>query len=160
MTWSENRALFLEWLTDERHKGELQVDFARALGVDPGRLSEWKREPEFLDRWEAIMRERYGHPEKLSEQLENLHKIATGRHRDSRASDQIKATTSYWALLGKNAPARSSLQVQAVGAADVRELSDRELREARERVLAIEAGEVVDAVVVTDVTEPEVSADG
>lgn len=150
-----NRARFLDWLVEERDRGETQVSFARVLGVDPARLSEWKREPEFLRLWEDRMRERYGHPERLAEQLDNLHRIASGQVRDARPSDQIKATTSYWALLGKNAPARSQMQVQALGASDVRALSDGELAAAVGRVqeLTAESGSsegVVDAVVVDD----------
>ena len=128
--WDDRRQRLLDWLCGDRPvEGQSQSDFARdVLGVDPSRVSHWKSEPEFLERWDAEMRSRAGHPERLAEQLDRLHSIAVDK-RTERDSDRIRAIEQYWKLLGKASPPEREAAPELTES-NVASLSDAELQKA------------------------------
>lgn len=109
---------FLEWLCGARPEGESQAGFAARLGVGESTLSRWKKDPSFLQLWQERMVSSHSHPDTLSMQLENLHRMSLGS-----GPDAIRATELYWKLVDKMSPQK----VELTGAQAMAGMSDEEL---------------------------------
>ena len=115
---TEQQEAYLDWLTGERPAGESHAAFAQRLGVSESSLYRWKKDKSFLQLWQERMVETHSNPDTLSDQLENLARIARGE-----GSDAIRAIELYWKLVDKMTPAR----VEVTGSEQVAGLSDAEL---------------------------------
>lgn len=112
----ERQEEFLAWLCGDRPEGESQNAYAQRAGVTSSTLSKWKKDPEFIRRWEETMREGAAHPDILSRQLQALNVKAM--------AGDVKAIELYWKLVDRMTPDRLSVD-QTTRSAE--ELSDEEL---------------------------------
>lgn len=87
------KARLLEWLTTPPRERQPQTVEALAteLGVDRRSLSNWRRQPEFREAWEAAAREVVGSPERTQQVLDTLFRAAI----DATNKQQVTAARLY-----------------------------------------------------------------
>lgn len=87
--WQE----YLDWLctVKEERDPQHQKDFAIKIGVADSTLLNWRRNPDFLARWDAQYRRTTGSPERMQRVLDMLYETATDRT-DPR---QVAAAKEY-----------------------------------------------------------------
>jgi len=126
--------LFLEWLTTvpEQRDPPTQQAFGESLGVPPGYLGDWKRDPEFLVEWERMYRRKVGSPEKQQAVLDALHQTATDRT-DPR---QVPAARAYLEAVDAIKPKKMDVTVTTRPAKD---LSNEDLALLLAEAAALEA---------------------
>jgi len=114
--------LFLEWLTTvpEQRDPPTQTAFGESLGVPPGYLGDWKRDPDFLIEWERMYRRKVGSPEKQQAVLDALHATATDRT-DPR---QVPAARAYLEAVDAIKPKKMDVSITSKPA---KELSNEDL---------------------------------
>lgn len=111
------QTLFIEWLCGDKEPDDTQEQFGSRHGVHPRKLSEWKKDPDFVRRWEARMRELHAHPEKQAELLDILFEKA-------KCGD-AKDIETYFKLIDKMSPSRLEIDDKR----KLEDLSDDELAE-------------------------------
>lgn len=109
---------YLEWLTGGRPEGDTHAAFAERIGYSESSLYRWKKDKSFLQMWQERMVATHSRPDTLSDQLENLARIARGS-----GPEAIRAIELYWKLVDKMTPTK----VELTGSEAVAGLSDEEL---------------------------------
>lgn len=112
---------FIEWLCtpprerEPRHQSEL----AKVLCVATTRLSEWKRDPEFVRRWEAHYLQTIGSPERKSTLMDTLFKTGS----DPDDPRHVTAAKTYMEIAEGMRPQQIELTVRR----PAQELTDEQL---------------------------------
>jgi len=126
---------FLDWLCtikDDRDPPTLE-GVADQLMVSKSTLDKWRKEPDFLARWEAQYRRTVGSPERMQTVMERLYETAIDRT-DPR---QVQAAREYRAAIEGVAPQRVDLTVRK----DLKDMTDEEFNKVAEELIARERAE-------------------
>ena len=126
----------IEWLLtpkDERDPRNQNL-LAEKMGVKPNTLSSWKKDAEFLEKWNATYHRTVGSPETKMTIMQTLLGTAT----DPDDPKHVQAAKTYFEIEGSLRPpsSKNSLDI-TVSAKPASELSDEDL----ERMLASKAGD-------------------
>jgi hypothetical protein len=123
--FEENRERFLTWLLTPKQEREppTQTALALELGLNSAVLSNWKREPEFLEQWNTQYLRTISSPETKMSIIDALRSIAT----DADDPKIVQAAKAYFEIEGSLRPAKQQVDVQ-VTARSVSELSDADLQ--------------------------------
>lgn len=120
--WREDhrKVRYMEWLTTapSLRNPPSKAKLAKELGVDERTLRGWQRQPLFRQDWEANAQEVIRSPERTSEVLDELYRVAT----DPTAKNQVQAARLY--LEATDAIKPKPIEVKVTKPA---ELSDAEL---------------------------------
>lgn len=113
----EKKDRFLNWLLTPKHQRQpsTQDELARELDVNPGTLTNWKQDSEFVREQQKRLRELGGAPEQIREVVDAMRKAA--RDGDSKAAQ----------LYLKWADALTPQEEPEEVPPDLRHLSDEEL---------------------------------
>lgn len=112
---------FLDWLCTI-HKDRnppTYRELAEQLGVGETTLHSWKRDPDFLERWEYQYRRTIGSPEKMHEVLHTLYETAIDRT-DPR---MVAAAREYRQATEAVRPQKVDMTIRK----DLAELTDEEI---------------------------------
>lgn len=114
---------FLDWLCTikEERVPEHQYQLAEKLNMSESTLSAWKKEPDFLARWDAQYRRTTGSPERMQRVLDMLYETATDRS-DPR---QVAAAKEYRNAVEGVSPQQYELTIRK----DLAQMTDEEFRE-------------------------------
>jgi len=126
------RDRFLDWLRTPKEEREpsTQKELAEQFGVEATQLSAWKRDPDFLERWNTTYLRTIGSPETKGEIMATLRRTAT----DQDDPKHVQAAKAYFEIEGSLRPASAKLDI-SVKAGAPSELTDEELQ----RLLAMKA---------------------
>jgi hypothetical protein len=101
---------FIEWLCTPPREREprQQGDFAKTLCIASTRLSEWKRDPDFVKRWEAHYLMTIGSPERKSSLMDTLYKTGS----DNDDPRHVTAAKTYMEIVEGLRPQQIELTVR------------------------------------------------
>jgi hypothetical protein len=121
MAMNDQQEKFIEWLLmpKEARTARTQKDLAGVLGVGEQTLTKWKKDPEFIQAWEARYYEGIGDPGKKAEIMATLLETAT----DREDPKHVQAAKAYMEIEGSLRPTQ---QVEMT-VRPLSELSDTEL---------------------------------
>ena len=135
---ADKQQVFIEWLcTPKRERNpSTQEELARRLRLGVSVLTNWKKQPQFLERWDQHYLSTIGSPERKQTLLDTLY--GTGSDRDDPR--HVQAAAKYMELVDGLKPQRLDITVNR----PAKDLSDEELdriaaafvqreRDARER---------------------------
>lgn len=108
------KAEFIEWLIDPTHLGT-QVEWARAHGITPQTLSNWKKDPEFKASLNRRLAEMNVDSLRIQEVIEAMW--------DRARQGDTKAAELYLRYVERLQPSRPVLEDET----DVSKMSDEEL---------------------------------
>lgn len=117
---------FILWLLtpkDEREP-ETQDALADELGVSASKLSNWKKDPEFLAEWNATYLRTIGNPGTKMGIMSTLIKTAS----DEDDPKHVQAAKAYFEIEGSLRP-KGSVDVKVESGVPVSQLSDEQLRQ-------------------------------
>jgi hypothetical protein len=126
------KQVFLDWLCTikEDRDPPTMEELAEQLSCHVDTLSKWKKEPEFLARWEAQYRRTIGSPEKMQTVMQRLYETATDRT-DPR---QVQAAREYRNAVEGVSPAQINIVRK-----DIKDMSDDEFDKIAAEYVAREA---------------------
>lgn len=113
---SSTQIEFIEWLCDMDRVGT-QIEWATTHGVSRDTVSRWKREPLFVDAWNARLKELNVHPVRIQRVLDAIWQKAV--------DGDSKAASLYLQYVEKFTPQQKVI----VRDKTISEMSDNELAE-------------------------------
>jgi len=119
----DKKARFIEWLcTPKRDRDpSTQEALARELFVEPSRLSEWKRDADFVKAWEAHYLATVGSPERKQTLLDTLYRTGS----DADDPRHVQAAAKYMELVEGLRPQQIELTIKRPAS----ELTDEQIEE-------------------------------
>jgi len=125
MAMSEMQQDFIEWLLTPKSERKLstQNELAEYFGVSPSVLSNWKKDTEFIQAWNAGYLTSIGSPETKMSIVQTLMRTAM----DQDDPKHIAAAKAYFEIEGSLRPVKSQVDIK-VSAKAPSDLSDEELQ--------------------------------
>lgn len=121
--WDFRADAYIDWLCTpmKDRQPRTQKEFAASLNLDPGQLIRFRKDPEFLRKWEVRYRQTVGSLERQQEVLNALHRAAT----DLDDPRMVSAAKAYLEAVDAIKPRKLDVTVTPGKAAS--QLSDDEL---------------------------------
>ena len=131
---SPQQERFIGWLMTIKAERDpsSQDALCSELGLPHGKLTEWRRDPDFLEAWNVRYLRSIGSPETKMEIMSTLKQTAT----DEDDPKHVAAAKAYFEIEGSLRPQKNQVDIKVSGVAPS-DLSDEEL----ERLLASKAGD-------------------
>jgi hypothetical protein len=120
---AEKQTRFIEWLCTPQKEREprTQGELAKRLHINQNRLSEWKKDPDFLRAWETHYLMTVGSPERKQTLMDTLFRTGS----DADDPRHVQAAAKYLELADGLRPQQIELTVRRPAA----ELTDEQIDE-------------------------------
>ena len=125
MSISKMQGDFITWLLTPKPERDpaTQEQLAEFFGISSWTLSNWKKDPEFIEAWNASYLTGIGSPESKSDIMTTLLRTAT----DPDDPKHVQAAKAYFEIEGSLRPTRNQVDIK-VSSTPASELSDEELQ--------------------------------